>query len=382
MSSTWHVSLLSLRSCAATCPSTYWAYLDCRVSGPSGRTRPYWGLVCSPLSPATPLTSANREQATDSLFGNSPGAASRGSSRSMSRQFYASLCFFTTLAFGTSGRWRRKCQPFSFSWPVAQVLFSPLYQPMLTLWFVGAVLIYYALYFALTRLTNRPTILLGYGVIVFVAAVFTRCLFGIVGTQFFMYWFPFLAGVLWHRLERENRIAPEPRLDSPAHRCRGYCWRHRCCREDTPFHRGGRSHAHRPGHAPLILGGEPLHAVHDARRAVDGTAMGKAYVGELRLSGFVLRSAVVPRLPLPPAVSCDSRCDVAGAGRHGVGCAKPGNTTCGCSLNGSGCRLRRCGRAATWAVAGCQTGRAGPENRRLKRKSRMLAGQRRTHWTA
>jgi len=94
----------------------------------------------------------------------------------------------------------------------AQVLLSPLYQPMLTLWFVGAILMYYGLYFALTRLTDQAIVFFAYGVIVFFFGTVVRSACGIIGIQFFLYWFPFLAGVLWHRLEQQT----QPRLNHVA----------------------------------------------------------------------------------------------------------------------------------------------------------------------
>jgi peptidoglycan/LPS O-acetylase OafA/YrhL len=90
----------------------------------------------------------------------------------------------------------------------AQVLLSPWYQPILTLWFVGAILIYYALYFAITRLTKRVTLLAAYGVVAFVLGAIARSAVGVLGIQFFLYWFPFLAGVLCHRL----RLAAQTRF--------------------------------------------------------------------------------------------------------------------------------------------------------------------------
>jgi len=90
----------------------------------------------------------------------------------------------------------------------AQVLLSPWYQPILTLWFVGAILIYYALYFALTRLTKRMTLLAAYGAAAFLLGAVARSAIGALGIQFFLYWFPFLAGVLCHRV----RLAAQTRF--------------------------------------------------------------------------------------------------------------------------------------------------------------------------
>ncbi|MGO9115861.1 MAG: acyltransferase family protein [Thermoguttaceae bacterium] len=87
----------------------------------------------------------------------------------------------------------------------AQVLLSPRYQPMLTLWFVGAIIMYYGLYFALTRLTNRTIVFSAYGATIFVLGAVVRSVWDIIGIQFFLYWFPFLAGVVWHRLERQTQ---------------------------------------------------------------------------------------------------------------------------------------------------------------------------------
>jgi peptidoglycan/LPS O-acetylase OafA/YrhL len=91
----------------------------------------------------------------------------------------------------------------------AQVLLSPRYQPMLTLWFVGAILMYYGLHFALTRLSKRTAVLAAYGAIVFVLAAAVRFALGVIGIQFVLYWFPFLAGVLCHRL----RLPAHPRFN-------------------------------------------------------------------------------------------------------------------------------------------------------------------------
>jgi peptidoglycan/LPS O-acetylase OafA/YrhL len=114
----------------------------------------------------------------------------------------AVLCFI--VLFHCVGVWQY--QPFN---PIvattiiqllgAQVLLSPLYQPMLTLWFVGAILMYYGIYFVLTRLADRAAILTVLGAAVFVVAVVVRLTCGLIGVQFLLYWFPFLAGVLCHR---------------------------------------------------------------------------------------------------------------------------------------------------------------------------------------
>jgi peptidoglycan/LPS O-acetylase OafA/YrhL len=79
----------------------------------------------------------------------------------------------------------------------AQALLSPQFVvPLLTLWFVGVLLLYYLLYVVIAILSYNPKYMFSAIVGLFVMFVLLRITFGIIDSRFFLYYGIFVAGIL------------------------------------------------------------------------------------------------------------------------------------------------------------------------------------------
>jgi len=81
-----------------------------------------------------------------------------------------------------------------------QFIFAPAFvKPMLTLWYVGAILLYYAVFLVLWRASSNNWGLVFAGVILFALALLTYQFTGLFDPRFFKYYFVFFTGLMLAR---------------------------------------------------------------------------------------------------------------------------------------------------------------------------------------
>lgn len=79
----------------------------------------------------------------------------------------------------------------------AQILLAPRYvTPFFTLWFIGLILMYYFMYPFLIRYSKNTQILFCYSVLSFILLYAVHILFNIIEMRFFIYYFPFICGII------------------------------------------------------------------------------------------------------------------------------------------------------------------------------------------
>jgi peptidoglycan/LPS O-acetylase OafA/YrhL len=82
-----------------------------------------------------------------------------------------------------------------------QFIFAPTFvKPILTLWYVGAILVYYAIFLVLWRVASNNTVLVLLGTTLFAPALLTHHTTGLLDQRFFKYYFVFLSGMILARL--------------------------------------------------------------------------------------------------------------------------------------------------------------------------------------
>jgi peptidoglycan/LPS O-acetylase OafA/YrhL len=77
-----------------------------------------------------------------------------------------------------------------------QIVLAPvMVTPMATLWFIGMILIFYLIYYAVVRPVSRPRDMLLVAALALLPMIAVRTALGIVEMRFFLYYFVFMAGV-------------------------------------------------------------------------------------------------------------------------------------------------------------------------------------------
>ena len=81
-----------------------------------------------------------------------------------------------------------------------QFIFAPTFvKPILTLWYVGAILLYYAIFLVLWRVSSNSRVLFFLGAALFALALLVHHSTGVLDQRFFKYYFVFLSGIMLAR---------------------------------------------------------------------------------------------------------------------------------------------------------------------------------------
>ena len=93
----------------------------------------------------------------------------------------------------------------------AQELAAPRLAPLFTLWYVGAICMYYAVYVILARCGGGVLRTIAVAALVFALCLVVRHSLGLIGNRFFMYYTPFVAGIVaakahWMEASRRNAV--------------------------------------------------------------------------------------------------------------------------------------------------------------------------------
>ncbi|MBC8393202.1 MAG: acyltransferase family protein [Deltaproteobacteria bacterium] len=83
----------------------------------------------------------------------------------------------------------------------AQVLFSLKNTPIFTLWFVGLIVLYYIVYVVVTYQTDKTKSIVARASMLFFLCVGLRQLFDLLDTRFFLYYAPFVVGIIKNRID-------------------------------------------------------------------------------------------------------------------------------------------------------------------------------------
>jgi peptidoglycan/LPS O-acetylase OafA/YrhL len=88
-----------------------------------------------------------------------------------------------------------------------QFIFSPsITKPLLTLWYVGAILLFYALFLVLWKAVPKAISLIAASIVLFVLAYTLHRATDLIDVRFFKYYFVFLTGLLLARLKATDNV--------------------------------------------------------------------------------------------------------------------------------------------------------------------------------
>lgn len=87
-----------------------------------------------------------------------------------------------------------------------QFIFAGAVKPIVTLWYVGAILVYYVIFALLWKVTPNMTGFISVAAILFILALLLYYATGLLDVRFFKYYFVFLTGMLFARLDESSGI--------------------------------------------------------------------------------------------------------------------------------------------------------------------------------